>query len=261
MDDFIIRALLGGIAVALAAGPLGSFIVWKKMAFFGDAVAHSAILGVVIGIILGIHQSISIALFALSFSFLLTIMNKQKILQSDTILAIATQGTLALGMIAFALAANSNLSLTNLLFGDILATSYQDIIIMYCGALFVIAGIIYIWRPLLLTTISEDLAMVEGVNVSFTSFIFTLLVAIMVALSIKIVGVLLVSSLLIIPAAIARGFSRTPEHMAILASCFGIISVCFGVFSSLKLDTPTGPSIVMAMLVIFIAVSVFKARK
>lgn len=259
MDDFIIRALLGGIAVAVAAGPLGCFIMWKKMAFFGDAVSHSAILGVVAGIIIGINQSISIALFALFFSFFIMLMQRHKFLEGDTILGMAAHGALALGMIIFALFAPNKFNLTNLLFGDILATSYQDITIMYCAAFVIICTMALIWKPLLLSTINEDLARVDGVNVPFISFIFTAMVALMVAISIKLVGVLLVSSLLIIPAATARIFSRTPEFMAYLASLLGILGIFLGITLSLRLDTPAGPSVVVSLLGMFIFVSVLGA--
>lgn len=261
LDDFIIRALLAGVAVALATGPLGSFIVWKKMAFFGDALAHSAILGVAIGILLGVNGSVSIAAFAVLFSALIALLKRQNLFEGDTILGMTTNGALALGIIVIALTAPSRFNILNLLFGDILATSYQDIIIMYSGAAVIIGGMIYIWRPLLLATINEDLARVEGVNVPLISFIFTLMVAMMVALSIKIVGVLLVSSLLIIPATTARILSKTPERMAIFASSFGILSIGLGIFSSLKLDTPAGPSIVVVLLVVFAIVSILSLKR
>lgn len=255
LDDFIIRALLGGVAVAIAAGPLGSFMIWKKMSFFGDALSHSAILGLVVGMIIGVNQSISIAVFALLFALFIALMQRHKFLESDAILGMAAQGALALGVVIFALYAPAKFNLTNLLFGDILAVSYQDIAVIYSGAALVICGMVCIWRKLLLATISEDLAMVEGVKVPVISFIFTALVALMVALSIKIVGVLLVSSMLVIPAATARVFSRTPERMAIFASLFGILAVCLGIFSSLKFDTPAGPSVVVALLGVFMAVA------
>ena len=250
LDDFIIRALLGGIAVALAAGPLGSFIVWKKMAFFGDAVAHSSVLGVVIGIIIGLNQSISVAIFALLFALLITALRKQKFLAGDTILGLAAHGALAFGVILQAVVVPGQFNLTSLLFGDILAISYSDIAIMYAGSFIIICGIASIWRPLLLSTINEDIARVEGVNVSKISFLFTLMVALMVALSIKIVGVLMVSALLIVPAATARLFSQTPERMSYLASTFGVLAVCIGIFTSLEFDTPAGPSVVAALLVV-----------
>jgi zinc transport system permease protein len=172
-----------------------------------------------------------------------------------------TNGAIALGIIILTVAAPARFNIFNLLFGDMLTTSYQDIIVMYIGAAIVICGMVCMWRPLLLSTINNDLARVEGVNVSLISFIFTLMVAIMVALSIKIVGVLLVSSLLVIPATIARIVSKTPEKMAVYASGFGVISVFVGVIASLNLDTPTGPSIVIALLVIFIIVSLLSLKK
>lgn len=252
LDDFIIRAILAGTAVSLAAGPLGSFIVWKKMSFFGDALAHSAILGVVIGIIMSINQSVSIAAFAIIFSAIITLMQRQKFFSGDTILGMAAHGSLAIGMIALGIFAPSQFNLINLLFGDILATSYKDILVMYSGAAAIIGTICYIWQPLLLSTVNEDLARVEGINVNRISLIFTLLVSFMVALSIKIVGITLVSSLLIIPAATARIFANTPEKMAMLAGITGTSAVVAGILISLKADTQTGPTIVVTLLVFFV---------
>jgi zinc transport system permease protein len=251
MDDFIIRALLAGVAVALATGPLGCFIMWKKMAFFGDAISHSAILGVAVGLVWGIDISISIIISALVFSLFIHMLNKEKLFTSDAVLGLITSGAMACGLIIIAVFVPAKFNILNLLFGDILATSYHDIIIMYTGSFLVISGLIWIWKPLLLATINEDLARVEGVNVPLISLIFTAMVALIVALCIKIVVVLLVSSLLIMPACIARIFSKTPENMAVFASVFGVIAIFIGIYFSLKMDTPAGPSMVVALLVIF----------
>ncbi len=260
LDDFIIRALLGGIAVAAAMGPMGSFIVWKKMAFFGDAIAHSAILGVAIGILFGINASLSIVVFAILFALIILLLKQQNMFAGDTILGMITNGALALGMIIIALNSHAKINILNILLGDILATNYQDIIVMYIGAGAVIGIMIYIWQALLLATINEDLAKIEGVNVSLVSLLFNVMVALMVALSIKIVGVLMVSAMLVIPAATARLFAKTPERMAIYASLFGILAIFIGVFSSLKFDTPTGPNIVVSLLLLFIIFRVIKNK-
>ncbi len=258
LDDFIIRALLGGIAVAIAAGPLGSVLVWKRMSFFSDAISHSAILGLVIGIILGMNQYVSVALFALLFALFVTLFKTKNFFPNDSLLNIFAQGALSLGIILFYIT-KTNFNITNILFGDILAISYNDIIISYLGSIFILTSLLYIWRDLLLMIISEDLAKVEGINVRKISFIFTTIVAIMVALSVKIVGIMMVSSLLVIPACFARVFSKTPERMAFLASIFGIAAILIGTLLSTYFDIPTGPNIVLVLVIGFIIANIFYA--
>lgn len=252
-DDFMIKAALAGIGVAIAAGPLGSFIVWKRMAFFGDALAHSALLGIALGFVLGINHVVAIVVLAAIFSYFIVGLQRQRSYSSDTILGIMAHGALAVGLVTVSFVNSISVSLESFLFGDILATSQNDIYLIYAGAGGALAALCYIWRPLLLSTINQDLAKVEGVNVDVTRFIFMLLISLLVALSIKIVGILLVTSLLIIPAATARKFANTPERMAIIASFIAILSVLGGLFASLQFDTPSGPSIVVAAVGLFVA--------
>jgi zinc transport system permease protein len=256
MDDFFIRAMLGGIGVALAAGPLGSFVVWKRMAFFGDALAHSALLGVALGFALGISHIFGVILVAALFSIVIVSLQKQRSYSSDTLLGIMAHSSLAFGLVVVSFIDKVRVDLMSFLFGDILAVSTNDIIFIYAGAIVSLLMLSLMWRPLLLSTLSEDLARVEGVNVDLMRFKFMLLVSLLVALSIKIVGILLVTSLLIIPAATARNFSKTPERMAVIAGLVGILAVIMGLCMSLYLDTPSGPSIVVSALVLFIVGSV-----
>ncbi len=252
MDDFMIRSLAAGVGVALAAGPLGSFVVWRRMAFFGDALSHSALLGVVFGMILGINHTIGIVILAVLFSFFIAQMQRQKYYSTDTILGIMAHGSLAFGLVAISLQDGATVNLMGFLFGDILATSMLDIIWIYAGLAVTLGVMFYIWRPLLLSTINADLAKVEGGNVDRVRFGFMLMISLLVALSIKIVGILLVTSLLVIPAAAARNFSNTPEKMAIMASLIGALSVVLGLFASLQYDIPSGPAIVVAAVILFI---------
>jgi zinc transport system permease protein len=256
IDDFLIKALIGGIGVALAAGPLGSFIVWKRMAFFGDALAHSALLGVALGFALGINQLFGVVLIAALFSFIIVSLQKQRSYSSDTLLGIMAHSSLALGLVVVSFIDKVRVDLMSFLFGDILAISTNDIIFIYIGAGVSIAMLYMMWRPLLLSTLNQDLAKVEGVNVDLVRLKFMLLVSLLVALSIKIVGIMLVTSLLIIPAATARKFSHTPERMAVVAAIIGCLSVVCGLFLSLHFDTPSGPSIVVSALGLFIVASV-----
>lgn len=252
LDDFIIRAVLAGIGVAAMAGPLGSLMVWKRMAFFGDAVSHSTLLGIVLGYLLGINQMVAIIAFVVVFSVLVVVLQKKNIFSSDTLLGIIAHSSLAVGLVVISFFDKININLSGFLFGDILAASYADVVYIYIGLAISFALLVFIWRPLLLSTINRELASVEGVNVELVHFKFMLLISILVALSIKIVGVLLVTSLMIIPAASARNFANTPERMAIIASIFGCMAVIMGIAFSYFADAPAGPSIISSAAFIFV---------
>lgn len=252
MEDFFVRALLGGIGIAITAGPLGCFILWKRMAYFGDALSHFSLLGIVFGLLFHINMTVSLLLVAALFAFLLIMLQKKRTLTSDTALSILAHSGLAIGLVVISFLHDIRVDLMAYLFGDILAINNMDIILIYTGMVAVLGWLLTLWRPLLLAAIHEDLAYVQGINVTLVHIQFMLLVAILVALSIKLVGILLVSALLIIPAAAARNFATTPEKMAFFAVIAGVLSVVLGLQSSLKWDTPSGPSIVVSALVIFI---------
>jgi zinc transport system permease protein len=258
IDDFLIRAILAGIGVAIAAGFLGSFVVWKKMSFFGDALAHSALLGIALSLALGLSPIWGVLFIATAFALLIVTLQKQKSYSGDTLLGVISHSSLALGLVLIALVGNVQVDLMSFLFGDILAVNIPDIVTIYIGTAISLGLLALMWRPLLLATISEDLAKVEGVNVNLVRLGFMLLVAVFVALSIKIVGILLVSALLIIPAATARKFSETPERMVVIAALIGCAAVILGLFMSLHFNTPAGASIVVAALGLFMFSSVVR---
>ncbi|MDH5747884.1 MAG: metal ABC transporter permease [Rhodospirillales bacterium] len=251
MDDFLLRALLGGIGVALIAGPLGSFVVWRRMAFFGDTLAHSALLGVVLGVVLGLNLSIGVIAVGIGVALVLTALQRRRQIPGDTLLGILSHGALALGLVAIALT-GGQVNLTSTLFGDVLSVTGEDLAWVYGGGAVVLVVLVLLWNPLLATTVDEELAQVDGVNVIAVNLALMGLLALTVALAMKVVGVLLVTALLIIPAAAARRFARTPERMAVLAAAAGCLSVAGGLGGSLALDTPTGPTIVVAALFLFV---------
>ena len=251
MDDFILRALMAGISVVLIAGPLGVFILWRRMAYFGDALSHSAILGVALGFLLSINTSLGILITSIVMALLLIVSQRKKQIASDTMLGILSHSALSLGLIVMSFV-DKRIDLSALLFGDILSVSWQDLWLIIAGVIAVLGILIIIWKPLLSLTVHEDLAHVEGVNVSLISAIYTLLIAILVAVAMKVIGALLVTSLLIIPAASARRFSSTPEMMALLSVVAGILSVLLGLGASFLWDTPAGPSIVIASSSLFL---------
>jgi len=252
MDDFIIRALLAGIAIAIIAGPLGVFVLWRRMAYFGDTLSHSAILGVALGFLLSIDLNVGILASTLTVAGLLILSERQKSIASDTILGIMAHSALSLGIILISFVKSVRVNIDAWLFGDILAISWNDVWLISAALILVSLIMFFIWNDLLSITVHEDLARVEGVRVGLISATYTLLIAILVAVAMKVVGALLVTALLIIPAAAARKLSKTPEQMAILAIVSGIISVLAGLTASFLWDTPAGPSIVMAATGLFI---------
>ena len=251
LDDFFVRALLAGTGVALATGPLGCFVVWRRMAYFGDTLAHSALLGVVLGFILSIQPMAGVALTCATLAVLMVLMQSQR-LSSDTFLGLMSHSTLAIGLLAVAFLPAFRIDLLSYLFGDILAVSTNDLAIIYGGLVVVLVGLVTIWRPLLAVTVNEELAQAEGVRVLAVRLVFTLLLAIVIAVAMRVVGLLLVTSLLIIPAAAARRFAPTPELMAVAAAGLGVLAVIGGLQLSLAADTPSGPSIVVTALALFI---------
>lgn len=251
MDDFLVRALAGGIGLAVLGGPLGSFIVWRRMAYFGDTLAHSGLLGVALGLLLGISQSLGVALVCVLLALVLVLLQRQRQLASDTLLGILAHTALSLGLVALAFLETVRVDLVSYLFGDILAVSSQDLIWIWGGGAVILTTLLVLWRPLLALTVHEDLAQVEGVPVFTVRLAFMMLIAVVIALAMKIVGILLITSLLIIPPATARRFARTPETMALLASLIGCLAVALGLTGSLYWDTPSGPSVVVAAAGLF----------
>lgn len=261
MDDFLLRALAAGLAVAAVTGPLGAFVVWRRMAFFGDALAHSGLLGIALGLLLHVDPFIGVAAVVLLVAVVLVLMRRRRELAADTILGILSHGTLALGLVAVSFMQGVRVDLMGFLFGDILAVRTLDLFWIYLGGAGVLASLLIWWRPLLAVTVDEDLAAVEGVPVARLELLFMLLMAVVVAAAMKVVGIVLVAAMLVIPAATARRLSHSAEQMAILAAVIGAVAVCGGLGGSWIWDTPAGPSIVVAALVLFGASSLQPAFK
>lgn len=251
MDDFLLRALAGGLGVAAVAGPFGSFIVWRRLAYFGDTLAHAALLGVTLGFLLDINLTLGVVVVCQMLALLLFFLQRQRRLPSDTILGILSHASLSLGLVTLTLMPTLRVDLLSYLFGDVLAVTAADLAWILGGGGFALALLLLNWRPLLAITLHEDLARVEGVAVDRTKWLFTALLALVVALMMKIVGLILVTSLLIIPAATARRLASSPEGMALTAVLLGCLSVAGGLAASLWWDTPAGPSIVVGASLLF----------
>jgi zinc transport system permease protein len=258
MDDFLVRALIAGAGVALVAGPLGCFVVWRRMAYFGDTMAHAALLGVALSLLLTVNLTLAVFAVTAAASLALYWLEQRRTLPIDTLLGILAHSTLALGIVLVSLMDNVRVDLPSFLFGDILAVSETDIVVIWVGGAVALAVLAAIWRPLLAATVSEELAEAEGLRPARARVLFMLAMALIIAIAMKLVGILLITSLLIIPAATARRFAGSPEQMAVLAAVTGVVSVAGGLGGSLAWDTPSGPSIVVAALFAFLLSLIFR---
>jgi zinc transport system permease protein len=254
MADFVLYALLAGISIAVVAGPLGCFVVWRRMSYFGDTLAHSSLLGVAIAILLNLQMQVAIIGSCLAFAALLLLLEKKQALATDTLLGIIAHSTLAFGLIVLSISDRVQVNLNAFLFGDLLTVTRSDLywIVSCC----LICGVVLIlfWKRFLAITVHRELAMIEGLAADWLYALLVFLIAILIAAAMKIVGVLLITSLLIIPAAAARRVSDTPEQMALGSAIAGCLAVLGGLGLSYFWDTPAGPSIVATAFVLFIVV-------
>ena len=259
-DDFLIRAGLAGLGVALATGPLGSFVVWRRMAYFGDATSHAAILGVALALAFDLPVGLGTLAVALLMAVTVATLAARG-WAMDTTLGVLAHSALAIGLVAVSFVPDARTDLSAWLFGDILAVSRSDLGFIWGGAVLVVSLILWRWSALLTATLNEDLAAASGINPDRERLILTLALAVTVAVAIKVVGALLIAAMLIIPAAAARGLARSPEAMAALASLLGACAVLGGLQMSLRFDTPAGPSIITVAALIFTCAALFDLRR
>ncbi len=259
LDDFLLRAALAGLGLTLATGPLGAFVVWRRMAYFGDATAHAAILGVALSFGFGI--SVYVGIIAVALGMAITVASLAgRGTTMDATLGVLAHSALAFGLVAASFLAQVRVDLSAWLFGDILAVGRGDLAVVWAGSGVVLALLVWRWQALLTATVNEELAVAAGLNPRREGLVLTLALALVVAVAIKIVGALLIAAMLIIPAAAARRLARGPEGMALGASLIGAAAVLVGLYASLRLDTPAGPSIVAASAIIFVATALLPRR-
>ncbi|MEZ8662415.1 zinc ABC transporter permease subunit ZnuB [Vibrio splendidus] len=260
MLEFLLPSILAGLGIALIAGPLGAFVVWRKMAYFGDTLAHASLMGLALGFLFNINLYFALLICCLMLAVLLVTLQKQKLVATDTLLGILAHSALSLGLVAVSFLDNVRVDLMSYLFGDLLAVSPTDLVFIYAGAAVIGLVLAIFWRPLLSTTVNEDLAAVDDINIDLMRLILMLLVGIVIAVGMKFVGALIMTSLLIIPAATARKFANTPEQMAFLASVIGSIAVFGGLSLSWFYDTPAGPSVVISAAAMFMLSQMYRTR-
>ena len=259
-DDFFIRALVAGIGIAFIAGPLGCFVVWRRLSYFGDTLAHSALLGVTIAYSLEFNIAVSIFLISSVIALILIKLQKETNLPSDALLGLLAHSSLAVGLVVIGFLTFIRFDIMGLLFGDILAVNKKDLMTIWVGGALILLVLRLIWRSLFASTVNYELAQAEGLNPDRAKAVFTILLAAIIAISIKLVGVLLITGMLIIPTAMARNLSDNPKKMVIFSIIGGLLAVLIGLFSSLEFNTPSGPSIIVAALALFI-ISLLKIKQ
>ena len=259
-DDFFIRALVAGLGVAIVTGPLGCFVIWRRLSYFGDTLSHSALLGVTLAYSLELNIALSVFLISSIIALILLKLQKRTNLPGDALLGLLAHSSLAVGLVVIGFLTFIRFDIMGLLFGDILAVTTKDIVLIWAGGLLILLTLKLIWKPLFASTVNYELAEAEGLNPERAKAIFTILMAAIIAVSIKMVGLLLITGMLIIPAALARNLSDNPKQMILFSIIGGLLSVVIGLFSSLEFNTPSGPSIIAAALLLFI-LSLFKIKQ
>ncbi len=251
-DDFFVRALIAGIGVALITGPLGCFVVWRRLSYFGDTLSHSALLGVTMAYSFELNIALSVFIISSLIALILIQLQKKTNLPGDALLGLLAHSSLAVGLVVIGFLTFIRFDIMGLLFGDILAVTTNDLIIIWTGGILILFVLKLIWKPLFASTVNYELAEAEGLNPDRSKAIFTILMAAVIAISIKMVGLLLITGMLIIPAAMARNISDSPKKMVLYSIIGGLLSVILGLFTSLEFNTSSGPSIIMAALFLFI---------
>tara|TARA_B100001123_G_scaffold81295_1_gene92634 strand:- start:1718 stop:2521 length:804 start_codon:yes stop_codon:yes gene_type:complete len=259
-DDFFIRALIAGVGIALVTGPLGCFIIWRRLSFFGDTLAHAALLGVTMAVFFEINIAFSVFLISSVVALILLKLQQTTKLPGDALLGLLAHSSLAVGLVVIGFLTSIRFDVMGLLFGDILAVNQNDLLLIWIGGALILLILKFIWRPLFASTVNYELAEAEGMKPDKFNAIFTVLMAAVIAISIKIVGLLLITGMLIMPAAMGRNLSNNPQQMVILSVIAGLLSVIIGLFSSLQFNTPSGPSIITAALILF-CFSLIKFKK
>ncbi|MCI2394070.1 metal ABC transporter permease [Aliiroseovarius sediminis] len=260
LDDFLVRAALAGVGLSIATGPLGSFVVWRRLAYFGDATAHAAILGVALALLMSLPIWLGTLVVALAMALAVSWMASRG-QSSDTGLGVLSYSALSAGLVAISFAPGVRVDLAAFLFGDILAVTRADLAVVWAGALSIAGLIWWRWSRLLLSTLSPDLAAASGINPAREGMVLTLSLAVVVAVSLKVVGALLIGAMLIIPAAAARQVAMTPFAMVVLAVVIGWCASLSGLLGSLWYDTPAGPSIIVAAGLIYLALTIVAAAR
>ena len=259
MIELLLPSLLAGLFLTTVTGPLGTFVVWRRMSYFGDTLSHAALLGIAFGFLLNINLFYAVIFITLLLAIGLLWLESQKQLPIDTLLGILAHSALSLGLVVISLMKNIRIDLMGYLFGDLLSVTYSDLFQIIICVMLIGTLLLWQWNNFLFITVSEELAFSNGINIQFTKLLLTFLLAFTIGIAMKFVGALIITSLLIIPAATAKYYSKTPKSMALIAIIIGMLSIIGGLLFSFIYDTPTGPSVVLSNTCLFF-ISLFVSR-
>ena len=248
---FIQRALIASVMVGILCPFVGNFVVLRRMSFFADAISHSAFAGIATGALLGIDLSVSSVAVAILIALLIAFLSEKTSLSHDTVIGVAFSGAIATGMLIMGMLRGYRADLLTFLFGDILAITENDLLLIFAIGILTVAVLLICLKPFLQITFNRDLARVEGVNVRFFEYMLFLIIAIVITVSLKIIGIILVTSLLIVPAASAKNIASSMKRLFVLSSAFGVVSGIIGLACSVYLNTSSGPTIVLVSIGIF----------
>lgn len=248
---FIQRALLASVMVGILCPFVGNFVVLRRMSFFSDAISHSAFAGLAAGMLLGIDLSLSSIIVAILIAFLIAFLSEKTTLSHDTIIGIAFSGAIAAGMLVIGMMKSYRADIFTFLFGDILAITTTDLLLIFIIGIITIITLLFFLKPFLQITFNRDLAFVEGINVRFFEYLLFFIIAVVVTISLKIIGIILVTSLLIVPAASAKNIASSMKGLVNLSCLFGVVSGIAGLMTSVYLNTSSGPTIVLVSIGIF----------
>jgi zinc transport system permease protein len=255
----LIPAMVAGCALAAMCGPLGCVIVWRRMAYFGDALAHAALLGVAVALVCdALPIPVAILCVCVLAALVLPLLLRDQRIHADTALGMIAHSALALGIVLITMVGDGSMELESYLIGDILALNGMHVVVICAVALVVVITIGAYWRRILMVVLEPATAQLHSVAVSRIEIGFVVILAVLVAMSVQLVGVLLLTSMLIIPAAAAGNIARSPGRMAIIASAIGMVAVVAGLMASVRLDTPPAPTMVVVASIIYVFMRVCK---
>jgi ABC-type Mn2+/Zn2+ transport system permease subunit len=251
---FMQRAFVTAILIGTVTALIGSYVVLRGLAFIGASIAHASFGGVVLGLLLGWNPVITAIIFSVGTGLGIAAISESRRIKEDTAIGIFFAATMALGIFLIGFLHDYVLSIFNFLFGDILAVTPQDLWLTLALTLGVLGTVLLLYKEFLLITFDPEVARAQGFPVRLLHAIFIVLIALTVVVSLKVVGIILVSALLVIPAATAYQLARDFRRMQWLAILFSLAATIGGLLLSYFLDTPSGATIVLWATAIFFAV-------
>ncbi len=257
LDDFLIRSLLAGVLMVLVAAPMGCLMVWQRLAFLADTLGHASVLGVALGLMMSLHPIVGVLIVIVVIMLIVSqSMGGKPVAMSESVLAIISHTGLAAGILLLSLSGAGNISLEAILFGDLLATSMSDLGFIALTVFILLFLLWQHWSSFVAVSVSPEIAQAEGIPVQKIQLILYLMIALLIAVMMKVMGVLLIGAMLVIPVNAARVFSRGPEQMLVISLFFGLMSLFSGMFMSWQYDLQTGPAIVV-MAAVWLLLSLF----